>query len=421
MPTSAVKPGSVPAIEPTALLPIAAGMARAAAHASPISCRETVPLGQVIGRVLAQTIQATRDCPSFDQSAMDGYAVAAGDGLAEGARLRVNGRIAAGRTGTNLALGTAARIFTGAPLPSGADAIVMQEHVERFGDEIALGGPVFSGSHVRRRGEDISLGETLGEAGLRLDARHIALFAAQGIDFVVVRRRTRVAVVSTGDELRDARDTAPGCPGVLDTNRPLLMAILAQAGVEVVDGGQVGDDPDTIARTLSDLARTCDLVVTTGGASVGEEDHAARALGRAGGTGETLKLDLKPGKPAVVGRIGRAVYLGLPGNPVSALVSWSLLGRAVLARLEGRHVARPEGLGVSLADPFVRKPGRTEFVPAKLVRGGIEPALSILGSTSARLRPLADADGFAELPAAFAAGAPGQRVAFHSFCGFLAS
>lgn len=421
MPASALKSRSAPETQPPVLLPIDEGMARAAAQASPIPCIESVPLAQAGGRVLAQTVRATRDRPSFDQSAMDGYAVAAGGGLAEGTRLRVSGRIAAGQTGTILSRGTATRIFTGAPLPPGADAVAMQEHVERSGDVIALDRPVISGSHVRRRGEDVAYGAELTEPGLRLDARHVALFAAQGIESVVVRRRAKVAVLSTGDELRDAGDASSEGATVPDTNRPMLMALLAQVGVEAVDGGWVPDDPDAIARALSDLAGTCDLVVTTGGASVGEEDHAARALVLAGGRGETLRLDLKPGKPAVVGRIGRAVYLGLPGNPVSALVSWSLLGRAVLARLEGRPVAKPEGFRVQLAGPLARKPGRVEFLPAKLVRGGSEPALSILGGTSARLMPLAEADGFAELPAAFASGAPGQRVAFHPFLGFLAS
>lgn len=420
MPASALEPRSLPSTEPIALLSIDAGMARAAAQASPIPCVETTPLVRAEGRVLAQTVRATRDCPSFDQSAMDGYAVAAAEnGLAEGARLQVIGRIPAGRAGAAVQGGAAARIFTGAPMPPGADAVVMQEHVDRTGDVIALGRPVFPGSHVRRRGEDVAYGTTLSQPGLRVDARHVALFAAQGIASVVVRRRVRAAVLSTGDELREAGDAFPDGPAVPDTNRPMLLALLARAGVEVVDGGRVQDDPDAIGRALSALAGTCDLVVTTGGASVGEEDHAARALARAGGAGEALKLGLKPGKPAVVGRIGGAVYLGLPGNPVSALVSWSLLGRAVVARLEGRPFARPAGFRVPLASPFVRKPGRIEFLPARLVTDDGEPALSVLGGTSARLAPLVEADGFAELPASFASGAMGQRVAFHPFAGFL--
>ncbi|WP_461658130.1 molybdopterin molybdotransferase MoeA [Methylorubrum aminovorans] len=394
-------------------------MARAAAWAFPVSSVETAPLPLSGGRVLAQTVRATRACPPFDQSAMDGYAVAAGAGLTRGMRLRVTGRIAAGQEGTAVTTDTAARIFTGAPLPHGADAVVMQEHVERLGDAVVLARSIEPGEHVRRRGEDVPAGRILGSPGLRLDARHVALFAAQDIDSVVVRRRIRVAILSTGDELCDAGDISLGGPSIPDTNRPMLAALLTRAGVEVVDGGQVRDDPDTIAEALVALSWTCDLVVTTGGASVGEEDHAARSLIVAGGEGETLKLGLKPGKPAVVGRVGGAAYLGLPGNPVSALVSWSLLGRSILARLEGRPFARPRGFAVPLAGPFTRKPGRTEFLPAKLVLGGDEPALAIVGSTSARLMPLAEADGFAELPETFASGAPGRRVAFHPFESFL--
>jgi molybdopterin molybdotransferase len=161
-------------------------------------------------------------------------------------------------------------------------------------------------------------------------------------------------------------------------------------------------------------------VATTGGASVGEEDHAAQAIVLAGGTAETLRLDLKPGKPVILGHLGGATYLGLPGNPVSALVSWSLLGRAMLARLEGRAFAPHTGCPLPLATSFKRKPGRTEFVPARRVICPDGPALEPLGSTSARLAPLVAADGFIELPTRFASGAPGQRVTFHPFDGFLA-
>lgn len=420
MPTQTLCSKSAPIAPVPAMLPVGMGMARAAAKACPVSCTETVPLWLSGGRVLAQTVRATRACPSFDQAAMDGYAVAAGAGLARGTRLRVSGRIAAGQQGTAVTTDAAARIFTGAPLPDGADTVIMQEHAERLGDAVVLARSVAPGEHVRRRGEDVPVGRTLGWPGLRLDTRHVALLAAQDIGAVVVRRRIRVAILSTGDELRDADDISRDGPSIPDTNRPMLAALLSRAGVEVVDGGQVRDNAGAIAQALAALSWACDLVVTTGGASVGEEDHAARSLILAGGEGETLKLGLKPGKPAVVGRIGGAAYLGLPGNPVSALVSWSLLGRAMLARLEGRPFARPRGFVVPLAEPCVRKPGRTEFLPAKLVLGGEEPALAILGSTSARLMPLAEADGLAELPETFASGAAGQRVAFHPFESFLA-
>ncbi|ACL57104.1 gephyrin-like molybdotransferase Glp [Methylobacterium nodulans] len=397
------------------LLPIGEACARAAAQCRTVSGAETVPLASSSGRVLAEDIRAVRACPPSDRSAMDGYALAAGQGVAADTRLRVCGRIAAGHEGDAVAPGFAARIFTGAPLPPGADTVVMQEQARPWGDGILLARPVAPGDHVRRQGEDVMVGDLLGEAGMRLDARRIALLAAQGIGSVTVRRRVRVAVLSTGDELRAPGDETGDGTGTFDTNRPMLIALLMAAGLEVVDGGQVRDDPAALAAALGDLSGSADLVLTTGGASVGEEDHAERSLGLAGGTGETLKLDLKPGKPAVVGRIGEAAYLGLPGNPVSALVSWSLLGRAMLARLEGRPFAKPEGVPLPLASRLLRKPGRTEFIPARLVSGPHGPALEPLGSTSARLTPLVEADGFAEVPATFVSGMPGQRVAFHPF------
>ncbi|ACA17830.1 molybdenum cofactor synthesis domain protein [Methylobacterium sp. 4-46] len=411
--------GADGAAAPAALLPLEEACARAAAACRPVTEAETVALALASGRVLAEPVRAARACPPSDRSAMDGYAVAAGQGLAAGTVLRVRGRIAAGEAGEALAPGIAARIFTGAPLPPGADAVVMQEHATVSGDALRLGGTVAPGDHVRRRGEDVMPGDGLAAAGTRLDPRRIALLAAQGIGTVRVRRRLRVAVLSTGNELRGPGEDGREDSGTFDTNRPMLIALLGGMGLEVVDGGRVRDEPAALARALRDLAARADLVVTTGGASVGEEDHAAGSLRLAGGTGETLALDLKPGKPAVVGRIGAAACLGLPGNPVSALVSFSLLGRAMLARLEGRDFARPQGLPLPLAHAFRRKPGRTEFMPARLVPGPQGPALALLGSTSARLAPLVEADGFVEVPASLASGAPGEPVAFHPFGGLL--
>jgi molybdopterin molybdotransferase len=224
-----------------------------------------------------------------------------------------------------------------------------------------------------------------------------------------------VAVVSTGNELRQPgaalEDTA-----IYDSNRPMIMALAEQAGVEVVDGGWVCDDPLAIASVLSDLGGSCDLVVTTGGASVGEEDHSARAMSAAGARFETLRISLKPGKPAVIGQLGSCAYLGLPGNPVSALVSWLFLGGAVISALEQRPFRRRLGCPLRSLSRFERRPGRTEFVPARLELGQDGAGVEILGrGGSARLKPLVLADGLAEIAPLHAPLEPGDTVLFHPF------
>ncbi|WP_349369276.1 gephyrin-like molybdotransferase Glp [Salinarimonas sp.] len=405
--------------ERNGLVSIDAAMARAAAWAAPLADVEVLPLGAAAGRVLARSVHARVASPAFDRSAMDGYAVRAGGGLAAGARLAVVGRIAAGARGTRIGAAEAARIFTGAPIPPGADAVVMQEDVRADGHAVVLTRPVRAGAHIRRTGEDVGVGDRLAEAGTRIEARVVALLAAQGVGTLAVRRRPRVAVVSTGDEL--AGPDAPLAPAAIhDANRPMLLALLAAAGCAPIDAGIVRDDASEQASRLAALAGACDLIVTSGGASVGEEDHAARAVRLAGGEAETLAMALKPGKPALVGRIGAASVLGLPGNPVSALVVFSLLGRAMLARLAGGTPRRPAGLPTPLAEPLARKPGRTEFVPARLVRTEGGTRLALASTNSARLRPLAEADGFAEIPADATTADAGVPMDFHPFAGLLA-
>ncbi|TGD94598.1 molybdopterin molybdotransferase MoeA [Methylobacterium nonmethylotrophicum] len=394
------------------LLPDAACDA-AAAHAWSIEAAEEVPLRQAAGRTLATPVIATVSLPAFDQAAMDGYAfVTGGREIPPGTCMPVVGRVAAGQSARELATDQAMRIFTGAPLPVGADAVLMQEHARRDEDVVITSRAVVPGNNVRKRGEDVRVGEALLEPGTRLDARHVALLAAQGHPAVTVRRRIRVGVISTGDELREPGNALDPA-AIYDSNRPMLLALAEAAGFEAVDGGCVHDTPVDLARSLTALAAGCDLLVTTGGASIGEEDHAATAAALAGATFETLRMALKPGKPAVVGRIGGAAYLGLPGNPVAALVSWLLLGRAMTASLEGRPVIRRPGLKLRVANTYERRPGRTEFVPARIAAGTVH----ILGrGGSSRLRPLIEADGLVEIGPEHAPVASGSVVAFHSFC-----
>ena len=394
------------------LLTIPQACARAIMYVRRLHASEAVMVLDAAGRTLAEPVVARLAMPPFTQSAMDGYALAAGKGIPPGSRLDVVDRIAAGSVGRRLVQGETSRLFTGAPLPDGADAVIMQEHVEREGSAVILRRPIRAGDNIRHRGEDIEPLEPLLEVGDRLDARHIALLAAQGIKRVDVRIRPRVAVISTGDELRQ-----PGlgleAAAIYDSNRPMLLALIAQAGLVAIDGGWVPDDAGHLAARMKHLAADADLVITSGGASVGEEDHALAALRQAGGQGETLKIALKPGKPAVVGSIGAAAYLGLPGNPVSSLVSWLILGHAMVSALEGRPSRRRLGYPMTSRSRFDRRPGRSEFVPARLVDdGGVE----ILGrGGSARLRPLVQADGLAEIMAENAGVQPGDTVLFHPF------
>jgi molybdopterin molybdotransferase len=398
------------------LVDIDTACTRAAAYAKPIPATETLAAHLAGGRTLAEDVSAGLAMPSFDQSAMDGYAVALGGVMmTAGTRLPVVGRIAAGDAAIGLAPGHAARVFTGAPLPVQTDAVLMQEHGWRDGDDLVLHRMLRPGDNIRRRGEDIERGDHLLSRGVRLDARHIALLSAQGRSTVIVRRRPRVGVISTGSEL-----VQPGSPlgegSIYDSNRPMVMTLVTQAGLDVIDGGWVRDDPNALAEVLRKVSSDCDLVVTTGGASVGEEDHSASAVTRADGACETLKIALKPGKPALVGRIGAAAYLGLPGNPVSALVSWLILGGAVVAALEGRAFRRRPGCLMPAASRFERRPGRTEFAPARIVMDAGESSVEILGrGGSARLRPLVEADGLVEIHPLQAPVDTGDMILFHPF------
>lgn len=376
---------------------------------------ETIPLGDAFGRSLAEPARARLALPPFDQSAMDGYAFAAASVENAESRLSLAGRIEAGsRRQDPLPLGAAVRIFTGAPIPEGADTVVMQEHVVSSADSIVLKRRVQKSANIRWRGEDVMVGELLLDAGTILDARHIALLAAQGMAEVKVAARPRVAVLSCGSELHDP-DRALQGGAIFDSNRPMLLALVRQAGCEGMDGGCVHDDPAEIGARLRILAQTADMIVCSGGASVGDKDFCAAAAAEAGGFAQSLKIAMKPGKPAVVGRICSAAFIGLPGNPVAALVSWLLLGQAMAAKLSGRS-EKARTMRLPCASAFEHKPGRTSYLPARLVAGPQGPQLEIVGrGGSARLMPLVDADGFIEVPATQATVTVGEPISFHPF------
>ncbi len=397
------------------LIGIEAARARAIAGAQPIAGEDRVPLAAARGRVLARDLLSPRASPPFDHSAMDGYALA----LRPGAdAYRLVGRIAAGDAlGRRLEPGQAARIFTGAPLPPNATGVAMQENVSARGDAVTLLRPVSPGDNIRRAGEDVARGDRLAAAGAMIDARHIGLAAAVGLDALPVRRTLRVALVSTGDELVAAGgELAAG--QIFDSNRPLLAAALDRPALDVEDFGILRDDRDAIAAFLAQAARRFDLILTTGGASAGDADHLADALARAGGTIDVARVAIRPGKPFMHGRIGRAAVAILPGNPFAALIAALLFVRPMIERALGLPVApfAPLAARAGFEHPSAR--GRVEFLPARIAgrATGDAPILERLGrGGSARLQPLIAADGLAVIEPRAAPTREGDPIGYLPF------
>ena len=380
---------------------------------------EVLPLGAAKGRILAEPVLARSMTPPFDNAAMDGYAVRSAELSGEGPwTLQVAGRITAGtllRDGEQLAL-RAVRIFTGAPVPQGFDTVVMQEEVQREGDQIVLDRKPRVGSHIRRTGEDMAQGAVVLAPGASLGPREIAACAAAGHGEVTVKRKIRVAFLSSGDELADAgaeRDPAQ----IWDINLPMICAALP-AYAELISATAGGaDDPETLKQHLSKQLAEADLVITTGGISVGEADFVKPVM-RALGVEEVFSgVALKPGKPITLGRRGARYWLGLPGNPLSAYITWHLFGRDVLARLSGfdqpatrRHVV--------LTQELRHRPGRCELRLARLAGfdgQGRELVAQDAATHSGRVAGLPKADGAVLVPGDCETIAAGGLVEFVPF------
>jgi molybdopterin molybdotransferase len=272
-------------------------------------------------------------------------------------------------------------------------------------------------ANIRRRGEDVAAGSPIIEAPTILDARHVAILAAAGLSEIEVRRRIRVVALSTGDELRPGG--GPLDPGsIYDSNRPMLGALLARPWIETVHTQHVNDQVHALAETLRKFARQADVIITTGGAAGSDTDHTARAIVAAGGQASSLRLALRPGKPVVFGKIDHTLVLGLPGNPVAAMVNFLFFGRALILGCAGLSVERPRGQAALTASPISHSPGRTEFAPARIVGFAKDgrPLIEKLGrGGSARLRPLVLADGLAEIPSDAADLGLGVPLSFHAF------
>ena len=315
------------------LIPVDEALSRILDAAVPVEQTEQLSIDSSLGRVLAEDVKSDINVPGYDNSAMDGYAVRSAECTEAGASFTVSQRIPAGQTGVQLEAGTAARIFTGAPVPEGADAVVMQELCQQQGDSVTINAAVKVDENIRRAGEDIEKGSIVLKAGKRIRPQELGLIASVGQADVIVRRKLKVAAFFTGDELVEpGNELAQG--QIYNSNRYTLTGLLQSVDCEVIDLGIV---PDTLEATLDVLKRaaaSADLVLTSGGVSVGEEDYVRIALQQLGEL-SMWRINMKPGKPVAFGHVDNALFMGLPGNPVSVFVTFMIFARPLIFKMQG--------------------------------------------------------------------------------------
>jgi molybdopterin molybdotransferase len=402
-----------------ALRPLDDALAELLGHARILEGTEGVSTFEADGRVLAQDLVSALQVPPQDNSAMDGYAVRSHEIADEGVSLPVSQRIPAGAAPGPLIPGSVARIFTGAPIPPGADAVVMQEETEPAGEQIVriLRVPA-AGQWVRRSGEDVTRGAVVLAKGERLTAAALGLAASIGMERLAVARRPRVALFSTGDELVMPGEVAPEQmkPGAIyNSNRYFLSALLRRLACEVSDYGIVPDKRDATLQALANASKEHDLILTSGGVSVGEEDHVKPAVQQLGSL-DLWQIAMKPGKPFAYGKVGGAHFMGLPGNPVSSFVTFLLLVRPFLLKLQG--ATRLDPARVQLPAHFdARADKRREFLR---VRRNAQGGLDLFpNQSSGVLTSAAWADGLVDNPAGQTI-AKGQPVSFIALSELLA-
>jgi len=376
-----------------------------------------VDAGSSVGRVTARPALAREHVPPFDNSAMDGFAVIAADVAQAPRTLRVIEDVAAGSVPVSTVVpGTAVRIMTGAPMPSGADAVVRVEDTEAVGrDEVIVAVSVEEQHNVRPRGGDMSPGDVIVESGIKLTARHAAGLASAGI-VPVVSDMPAVAVISTGDEVvpYTTRDLAPGT--IRDSNRVLLRAVLAELGVPIIDLGIVGDDPVELRSAYQDAASRADLVISTGGVSMGDYDYVKQVLGDLGSV-EFLKVAMQPGKPFAFGSIDGIPLFGLPGNPVSSFVSFEQFVRPAILHMMGATNLLRTQISGTMGEDVATNPERTVFLRVMLAQDtdGTFVAVRSGGQGSNMLSSLASADAFAAVPVGVGSLSAGDDVTLEMF------
>ncbi len=393
---------------------------------APVVQVESVAVRAALGRVAAADVKSALRVPNHTNSAMDGYAVdgrdlAAASKNAGGKTLRVSGVSLAGKPfDGEVGRGQCVRIMTGAVMPAGADSVVIQERVERRGDAITVRAGEKPGANVRRAGEDLEIGEVAIAAGRRLNASHLGLAASLGFAELPVLRRPRVAFFSNGDELRAVGGPLAGGE-VYDSNRYTLYGMLSELGVEMVDLGIVPDDAAAVGAAFEQAAACADMVITSAGASVGEADYVRETLGR---LGEVVfyKVAIKPGRPMAFGRLGHSLFFGLPGNPVSVMVTFEIFVKPALKRLAGETATEPLRLTAQTTSPLKKRPGRAEYQ-----RGVLFTDAAVAGDTtlvrstgeqgSGILSSMGEANCFIILPTASEDVAAGGMVEVQPFSG----
>ncbi len=392
-----------------------AALARLKAQAQPVTAAETVPLTAAARRILAEAPAAVRPIPAYDNSAVDGYAFRHDPRLT---RFKVIGRAAAGHPFAGaLGPGEAVRIFTGAAMPEGADTVAMQEVATTDGSWVTLPAGLAAGDNRRFAGEDVRAGDRPLAARTRLRPQEVALLAAMGVPEVSVRRRLSVAVFSSGDEIRE-----PGSPlppgGVYDANRYFLRACLTAWGHEVHDLGILADDRAVVAKALLKAAEAYDVVLTSAGASQGDEDHIVRTV-ETHGKLHFWRLAIKPGRPLALGNLGRAAFIGLPGNPVAVALCLLRFARPVLEVLAGANWPEPMPCLIPAAFAMTKKAGRREFLRGRrrvTDRGVVVDRFALDGSGI--ISSLIAADGFIELDEDLTEIKVGDAVSFLPFSEF---
>ncbi|HLL26756.1 MAG TPA: gephyrin-like molybdotransferase Glp [Xanthobacteraceae bacterium] len=400
-----------------ALLPVEEAARLMIAHVPPVEESETVALDDSLGRVAAENVIAPIALPSFDNSAVDGFAVRHSDvGASAETRFKIVERVLAGaRPARALAAGEAARVFTGAPMPAGADTVYMQEDCRIEGDAVIVPPGLKLGANRRLVGEDLRPGAVAIPAGRRLKPQDVALAAALGIDAIKVRRRVRVALFSTGDEIVEPGRPLP--PAALyDANRHLLLGLLRRLGAEADDLGILADDPEILVRAIDGAARGHDLVLTTGGVSTGEADHVKTAVEQLGRL-VFWRVGIKPGRPVAMGTIRGAAFAGLPGNPVAVFVTFAYVVRPLLLRLAGAVPEPLTALPVRTAFAYKKKKARREYVRVALRRAadGALEAVKHPQEGAGVITSLTETDGFLELPEEVTEIAPGTMAGFLSY------
>jgi len=398
--------------------PLDLALAELLAFAAPLAPAQSVSTFDADGRVLAQDLLSSLDVPAHDNSSMDGYALRCADWLGADTLLPVSQRIAAGSSGHALAAASAARIFTGAPIPPGADAVVMQEDCDAMDGGIRLAAQPRSGQWIRRRGEDVAAGAVVLARGTRLSPASLGLAASIGFAQLQVAPRVRVALFSTGDELVMPGDVAPleMKPGAIyNSNRFFLKALLQRLGCVVTDLGIVPDRLEATIDALRGASQQHDLILTSGGVSVGEEDHikpAVQALGEL----NLWQIAIKPGKPFAYGQIGTAHFIGLPGNPVSSFVTFLLLVRPFILKLQGATELAPESIALPAHFDWSKADKRREFLRVRLnAAGGLD---LFANQSSGVLTSAVWGDGLVDLPAGHVV-ARGDTVRFLPFSALL--